>query len=153
MINRGWNTALTEPDPDTDTEPQGGPMLSRVEMVLLFVRDAQASLPFYRETLGMRVKSMSPGWIELDGGGVTVALHTHVGIPQKRGEAMPKVIFATDDIDDTYKVLKHRGVRFVSAPHQVHETAGVVGMAAEFQDPDGNMLSIYGTTRRGPRPL
>ena len=127
--------------------------LSKVSYVILFVRDVHKALEFYRDKLGMQVKSTSTGWAELDGGGVTIALHHHENGPTKRAEGMPQIVFEVDDITETYETLKSRGVSFLETPRLVHKSAGVMGLAAEFRDRDGNHLSVYGIIKSSDRPM
>jgi lactoylglutathione lyase len=47
-------------------------------------------------------------------------------------------IFLTDDIDDTFLLLKNRGVEFISEPKKQHWG----GWEAVFRDPDGNQFCL-----------
>ena len=49
--------------------------LSTLAYVILYVADTEKSLPFYRDILGLKVKSGDPGWVELETGATTLALH------------------------------------------------------------------------------
>lgn len=42
---------------------------------LVFVRDMDRAVAFYRDALGMSVRLTTPAWSELDIGGATIALH------------------------------------------------------------------------------
>ena len=55
--------------------------LSKIGYVILWVRDTKPALAFYRDVLGMTVKTDSPHWVELDGGGVVLALHQQDALP------------------------------------------------------------------------
>ena len=127
--------------------------LNQIGYVILFVGDLVRSLEFYRDLLGMTVRKKSPGWIEFDGGGVTLALHGSDDIPMLRGNAIPKIVFHVDNVQQTYSELKSRGVKFFHEPTKVHESPGLIGYAAEFRDYDKNILSIYGTVTRTLRPI
>ncbi len=136
-----------------------GLRLGAVKYVILFVKDPLRSISFYRDTLGMQVATQTMSWVELEAGdttgtgGTRLALHAHQDMPSTRSEVAPEVVFEVDDIQATYTALKERGVKFTQPPRKVHESFGVVGMAAQFKDPDKNTLSIYGTLRTDIRPL
>ena len=129
--------------------------LDRVGLIILFVKDPVKSLKFYREKLGLTVRTQMKNWIELDGGGVTLALHAHNDIPYQRSDAQPQIVFEVEDIHSINTALKEKGVKFTQELRKVHEGFGVTRWAAEFDDPDGNTLSILGTVHltSTPRPL
>jgi predicted enzyme related to lactoylglutathione lyase len=110
--------------------------------VILYVEDMPGQVAFYRDILGMRVKSPATGedlqtasWVELESGPCTLALHA--GGKRRFGEDAPKIVFRVTDILAAHKILLERGVAigeiFQAAP-------GVwVGNAT---DPEGNQFSI-----------
>jgi catechol 2,3-dioxygenase-like lactoylglutathione lyase family enzyme len=51
----------------------------RVNYVIVLVSGMSRSVAFYRDTLGIPLKFESPGWIEFDTGGATLALHPSRG--------------------------------------------------------------------------
>jgi predicted enzyme related to lactoylglutathione lyase len=53
------------------------------------------------------------------------------------------LVFPVDNIDDAHEVLKSNGVKIVKTPHQVCETPTGIGYSVDFEDPDGNLLSVY----------
>jgi lactoylglutathione lyase len=117
--------------------------LGRLAMVILYARDPLRSLAFYRDVLGMTVKEESPEWVELDGGGVSVALHASPR-PVERTETSPWVVFAVDDVRGAYDALAAKGVRFLKPLTQVCGDEAHRGLSGDFHDPDGNALSIFG---------
>lgn len=116
--------------------------LSTISYIILYVRDTAKSLEFYRDTLGLTVKHEEESWVELNTGAATLALHkddsSHVG----NGKAI--VVFGVDNINGTYEALKQTGINIARPPHVVCETPEAVGLSIDFQDPDGNWLSLYG---------
>jgi catechol 2,3-dioxygenase-like lactoylglutathione lyase family enzyme len=118
-------------------------------MVILYVRDAMASLAFYRDVLGMKPLEASEHWVELDAGGIHLALHPHPRMPEKREDSLPWVVFPVDDVRATYERMAQSGVRFMSPPKEVCSDATSVGLSADLLDPDGNRLSIFGTVPKG----
>lgn len=122
--------------------------------VILFVRSMTASIAFYRDTLGLPVKSENPHWTEFDLQGTVLALHGIDGTPpprptpladpsQKKGAAI-EVVFTVDDPLAVRAAVVKAGVN-VAAPKMVHEAGPQqVGVSCVFEDPDGNLLSVYG---------
>jgi predicted enzyme related to lactoylglutathione lyase len=62
---------------------------------------------------------------------------------KKFPETKPTIWFVVDNVEEEYKKLKAKGVRFSSKPFPIQ-----TGMAAEFEDPSGNMLGITDYTKR-----
>ena len=118
--------------------------LSTLSYVILYVKDANKSLPFYRDTLGLKVRVDSPGWVEFETGATTVALHSDEKLPAVRPHGQAIAVFNVEDIDAAYESLKAKGIKFAKEPQVVCETDGKAGRSADFQDPDGNPLSIFG---------
>jgi catechol 2,3-dioxygenase-like lactoylglutathione lyase family enzyme len=125
------------------TVPAADVRLSRLAMVILYARDPIRSLAFYRDVLGMTVREQSPEWVELDGGGVSIALHVSPK-PVERTDTSPWVVFSVDDVRAAYDALAAKGVRFLKPLTQVCGDEKNRGLAGDFSDPDGNMLSIFG---------
>jgi catechol 2,3-dioxygenase-like lactoylglutathione lyase family enzyme len=85
--------------------------------------------------------------VEFDTGATTFALHADDKLPGQRDERTI-VCFGVDDIQATYEALKSRGVKFDGEPHIVCEAEGKTGKSADFRDPDGNRLSIFGYVKK-----
>ena len=122
--------------------------LSKIGLVILYVKDPIASLAFYRDLLGMTVVEESPGWVQLDGGGTHLALHPHPSIPADRGSACSWVVFEVDDVQGAHAALRDRGVAFLCEPKQVCGDEKKAGLSADLKDPDGNPISIFGYVTR-----
>ncbi|GAA2120771.1 VOC family protein [Nocardioides bigeumensis] len=121
--------------------------------------DPEASLTFYRDTLGFEVR-MDVGydgmrWITVGPQGqpdTSIVLHPPTaapGITEEEGrmllELMAKgsyfgVNLATDDVDETFARLEASGAEVVQEP--TDQPYGVRDCA--FRDPSGNMLRIQG---------
>jgi len=121
--------------------------------VIVFVRDMSRSIAFYRDRLGLPVKSETPHWTEFDLAGTTLALHGIEGpVPpapkpladpaKKQGVAI-EVVFTVDDPLAIRERVLATGVN-VAAPKMVHPAGDQVGVSCLFEDPDGNLLSLYG---------
>jgi catechol 2,3-dioxygenase-like lactoylglutathione lyase family enzyme len=122
--------------------------------VILFVRDMERSTVFYQRTLGLPVKSANPHWTEFGLSGTLLALHGIDGTPpprpnpladpsQKKGVAI-EVVFTVDDPLAVRAAVVKAGVN-VAPPKMVHEAGPhQLGVSCLFEDPDGNLLSVYG---------
>lgn len=129
------------------------PALRSIGYVIVFVRDMRRSTAFYKDTLGLAAKMESPHWTEFDLGATTLALH---GIEDDRGPAPApladpaqkkgvaiEVVFTVDDPLAVRAQMLAVGVN-VAAPKHVHDAGPMVGVSCLFEDPDGNLLSVYG---------
>jgi len=118
--------------------------LSKISNVILRVRDLVRSLEFYRDRLGMTVLGSSEAFAFLDGGGVTLALNA-IGVEMEASPpGLVEVVFEVEDVEATYEALSSAGVPFRLEPRLVMSTEGRDLLAADFRDPDGNVLSITG---------
>ncbi len=118
--------------------------LGTISYVILYVRNTEEALKFYRDTLGLQVKMHEDGWVELDTGSTTLALHHDEHAGKERTGSQPVVVFSVEDIYGAYETLKNRGVKFAREPQTVCETGDHIGKSADFTDPEGNQLSIFG---------
>lgn len=117
------------------------PLVGKISNVILGTSDLPRSLAFYRDKLGLRLLHEVPGWAFFEAGGVTLALSAqHARLSDKPAGAT-EVVFAVEDVSVGYSALQQRGVEFLCAPRQV--TAAQ--WAANFRDPDGHLLSIFGS--------
>lgn len=127
-------------------------LLGRVGYVILSVRDVPRSTRFYRDLLGLPVKSESPGWVEFDMGHMVLVIHPYPGMmPFNNSNAMPEIVFEVQDVMGSFMRLREKGLYFTHEPVKVSSTADAEGMSAEFRDPDGNRLSIFGMVPRRVR--
>lgn len=81
----------------------------------VFVKDPLASLPFYRDVLGMEVVAVQEErYVWLESGGVEVLLRP--GTPGGRGEHYEQTtsafVFYTDDLAAAVETLRSRGLEF-----------------------------------------
>jgi catechol 2,3-dioxygenase-like lactoylglutathione lyase family enzyme len=114
--------------------------LSHITSIMLGVRDLNASVEFYRDKLGLKVKMQEGQLALLDAGPITLGLSLgHVRLaPQVNGAT--EIVFQVDDVRSSRQALIERGVAFMNEPRQVTPTE----WAAHFRDPDGHLLSIFG---------
>jgi predicted enzyme related to lactoylglutathione lyase len=117
--------------------------LATLSYVIVYVTDTAKAVAYYRDTLGMKVKIEEDGWIEIDAGATTLALHHADKMSERKVEGNPILVFSVEKIKVAYEALKEKGIKFHHEPQQVCETPDHVGMSASFSDPWGNTLSIF----------
>jgi lactoylglutathione lyase len=120
-------------------------MFTRVDYIMVNVSDMRRSIAFYRDALGLSLKSESPGWSEFQTGETTLALH--LAAPPPAAGPTPKgpaagtcsIGFSVEDVDRIYAELESRGVRFLMPPTDQRDE-GIRLVAAI--DPDGLVISF-----------
>jgi len=121
--------------------------LNKVGVVMLGVSNLANSVAFYRDKLGLTLASQFEGFGFFEGGGVTLALSE--GLARAAGGSGPlagatEVVFSVDEVRAAHRQLSERGVTFTHEPRPV---SGPM-WAANFNDPDGHKLSIFGPERK-----
>ncbi len=115
--------------------------LSQIGVIMLGVKDAKISLEFYRDKLGLSVTSSFEGFAFLGTSGATLVLSEPLARASGGATAgAMEVVFSVLDVRAAYEGLRARGVEFTHEPRAV---SGAM-WAANFRDPEGHMLSIYG---------
>jgi lactoylglutathione lyase len=109
----------------------------KVGAVILLVSDMEKSIRFYRDTLGIPIKTKSKAWTEFFNKDTVLALH-----PAKKKSKMKTgsgmlVGFEVSDLDSTVSKLKEKKVKFFKKPKEEP-----FGKHAIIQDPDGHLVSI-----------
>ena len=118
--------------------------LSKIGVIMLGVADVARSVAFYRDKLGLSVKQEIPGFAFLDGGGVTLCLCQPLARSTGRGPGATEVVFSVEDVRAAHEALRAKGVAFTIEPRNV---SGPM-WAANFEDPDGHNLSVFGPERK-----
>jgi catechol 2,3-dioxygenase-like lactoylglutathione lyase family enzyme len=117
---------------------------AKISHVMLGVESTARSLEFYRDKLGLSVQSEHPGFAFLDAGGFTLALSEGLARASETRVGATELVFGVEDVRAEYESLKSKGVVFALEPRAV---AGPM-FAANFTDPDGHRLSIFGPERK-----
>jgi len=115
--------------------------LTRVGVVMLGVHDVPRSLAFYRDKLGLEVQREIPGFAFLNAGVVTLCLSEPAAKVRGQVAGAGEIAFSVEDVTAAYQALRGKGVQFNHEPRSVTPTTRV----ANFDDPDGNHLSIFGS--------
>ena len=123
-------------------------MIKRIDAVVLFVEDLERAKGFYRDKLGLKLKSEDQGFAEFELENTTIGLldrKTAQDLVTKEavsGKAATggrfQVAAYVDDVHALYRTLKERGVRFLKEP-----TDQPWGQrTANFVDSEGNLWEI-----------
>jgi catechol 2,3-dioxygenase-like lactoylglutathione lyase family enzyme len=121
-----------------------GLSFNKLGYAIVFVKDMERGVRFYRDTLGIPPRFVDGEWSEFEMVGCTLALHRADEMPKNLDRApITELCFDTADVRGARAALQGRGVR-ISELRGVCEIPGGVGASASFRDPDGNHLSIFG---------
>lgn len=114
--------------------------LTKIGVVILGASDLDRSVAFYRDSLGLEVGNRTDDFVFLNAGTVTLALSS--GLIQALGKdpGAVEVVFSVDHVRQAFEQLQERGVKFRGEPRVI---TGAM-KAANFTDPDGHVLSIFG---------
>ena len=117
-----------------------------IDYTVIFVRDMAAMRRFYEDILRFPLsRELSPGWIEYQLGGNTLALArpslTAKDAPTPAGSASLQLAFKVSppDVDRCADELVRQGVDLLSPP--TNQSFG--HRTLFFRDPDGNLLEVY----------
>jgi len=83
-----------------------------VSHLWLYVKDTQASIQFYRDTLGLRVVETFPDGALLNAGGMLIGIHREEE-DRKSQPGGTSIILHTNYIEKSFDVLRQRGVQFL----------------------------------------
>lgn len=122
--------------------------LKRIDAVVLFVANLDRAKTFYRDTLGLQMKSEDQESAGFDfdptllllvsiAGAQDLLSREAVAVPRPAGSSSQLVAFV-DDVDAVYTDLVAQGVEFVRKP--IDREWGL--RTAHFKDPDGNIWEI-----------
>ena len=111
-----------------------------LSIVMLGVTDVERSAAFYVEKVGLRATGQIPGFVFLDGGGVSLALSQPLTGASEHLVGALELVFGVDNVRGAYAELRRNGVEFITEPRVIDGT----NWAANFLDPDGHVLSIFG---------
>ena len=113
--------------------------ITGIANVMLGAADLDRARAFYRDTLGLAVKQEIPGFVFLETGPVTLCLSAaHARLAEHPGPT--EVVLSVGSVRDAYEALREKGVEFLREPGNVTGDS----WAANFRDPDGHLLSIFG---------
>jgi catechol 2,3-dioxygenase-like lactoylglutathione lyase family enzyme len=101
--------------------------------IVLFTKDMPGMVAFYRDVLGLKLRTAEKGWKEFDANGCIIALHNGTS---EVGRRPPKIGFWAKDIAATRQGLIGRGAKM----SKLMVGGGLV--RCEGKDPDGNPFYV-----------
>jgi methylmalonyl-CoA/ethylmalonyl-CoA epimerase len=123
----------------TTTTPGLG--LSAIGQIAVNARDISRAVPFYRDTLGMKLLfGVPPKMAFFDCAGVRLML----SLPENAEFDHPGSVlyFRVDDIAAAHTTLKGRGVEFLDEPHLIARMPDHELWMSFFRDTEGNTLAL-----------
>ncbi len=113
-------------------------MASGVAAVWVPVTDMDRAVAFYRDVLGLSVRSQDSDWSEIDADGLMIGLNgrEHASAGSEGGAV---ISFQPDgSIEDEVEQLRSKGVEFTGGISD-HEWGRII----PFKDTEGNDLQFY----------
>jgi methylmalonyl-CoA/ethylmalonyl-CoA epimerase len=118
-------------------EPFG---LDRIGQIAIRARELDASVAFYRDTLGMRFLFRTPTLAFFQCGGVRLMLAVAESAAVDHPASI--VYYQVDDLAEAHRQLVARGVAFTSDPHLIARLPDREVWMAFFEDVAGNLLGL-----------
>jgi len=114
-------------------------VISRLEVVYLYVSDMERSLAFYRDLLGVPLEADAndPNWAEARLDGVRFALHLARPGAEPETRNTVRFDFRVDDIDAEMERLRAAGVECGAVMREPW------GSLCELSDPDGYTVELF----------
>ena len=109
----------------------------KIGSVILIVSEMKKSVAFYKDILGLPIKSQSEDWTEFFVNGTVLALHPAENKTKLKTGIGILVGFMVSDLETGVKKLKENKVKFFKEPKEEP-----FGKHAIIQDPDGHLISI-----------
>lgn len=119
---------------------QAHPGITGVASISIGTDNLPRLLDFYRDTLGLKLRSQRPHNAQFEFGELRliVGLHSEIHGATREPQRM-MVNFIVPDITVAHQLLVEAGVDFIRPP----SPEGWGGMIATFKDPDGNLLQLF----------
>jgi lactoylglutathione lyase len=138
----------------TSVQPRYSFAVRRLDYVIRFVRDLEASIAFYRDVLGVPLKLEGDGYVEFDTENVKFGLyergrlHELIGAAAEHAGQDGEVVFVVPDVDGWARRLGEAGIDLLSEPTDRpwgHRTMHIA-------DPDGLIVELAQEIPRATRP-
>jgi len=107
---------------------------------MIGVTNSAAAMAFYCDRVGLKVVNQHEGFTFLDTGASTLVLSTTLASALGAAPGNIEVVFSVEHVRAAYERLREQGVEFLSEPRLTTD----VLWSANFKDPDGHVLSIFG---------
>ncbi len=116
----------------------------KIGNIMLGTTDLERSVAFYHVTLGLPLQGQTEGFAFLEAGSLTLSLSiAHARLADPVAGAV-EIVFAVDGVQEAHRELRDKGIEFLNEPRNVTGDQ----WAANFRDPDGYLLSIFGPEHR-----
>lgn len=113
----------------------------RIRSVMLFVKDIEKVATFYEGHFGLvRIGEPEDGYLELDAGGVRLALHAARWSDGDNSESPAKIVFECEDVHHAVSEYRKNGLEF----SKVFEWKNFA--FADTKDPENNAVQISSRT-------
>jgi len=120
--------------------------ISRIDHIVLTVRDIKATVAFYQTTLGMDVGTFGEGRTALKFGSQKINLHQYSKEFEPRAESPTPgsgdLCFITDTpLDKAIRHVQNQGVEIIEGPIDRTGAQGPI-VSFYFRDPDLNLIEV-----------
>jgi lactoylglutathione lyase len=127
--------------------------MDQLGYVILFVRDLERSVAFYRDVIGLPFKLQGDGYVEFATQGARFGLYDRNRLGELTGQRTGppdhpggEVVFLVEDVDAEAERLREAGVTILRGPLDRawgHRTL-------HLEDPDGFVVELAGEIPRQP---
>jgi len=114
----------------------GDPLNIKTVNITFHVSDFSEAVSFYENILGLQKKVQWPNYAVFDLCGIMLGLEP--GGERAVKKDLPDVYLQVENVDDAYRELKDKGVKFLAEPKDQTWRA----RTAKFVDPDGNTFIL-----------
>lgn len=114
-------------------------MITGLQGTTIWSEDVNNLLPFYRDTVGLKVGMESDGFIVMgDPQQPALCLGTHSEVHGKNADPARHIVtLGSDDVDGDFQRLKGAGVEFIAEPVDFDNVR-----IATFKDPEDNLVQL-----------
>jgi lactoylglutathione lyase len=127
--------------------------MDQLGYVILFVRDLERSVAFYRDVIGLPFKLQGDGYVEFATQGAKFGLYDRNRLPELTGQGTDppdhpggEVVFLVEDVDAEAERLREAGATILRGP--VDRAWG--HRTLHLEDPDGFVVELAGEIPRRP---
>jgi lactoylglutathione lyase len=129
--------------------------MDQLGYVILFVRDLERSVAFYRDVIGLPFKLQGDGYVEFATQGARFGLYDRNRLGELTGQGTDppdhpggEVVFLVEDVDAEAERLRAAGATILRGP--VDRAWG--HRTLHLEDPDGFVVELAGEIPRQPSP-
>ena len=129
--------------------------MDQLGYVILFVRDLERSVAFYRDVIGLPFKLQGDGYVEFATQGARFGLYDRNRLGELTGQGTDppdhpggEVVFLVEDVDAEAERLREAGATILRGP--VDRAWG--HRTLHLEDPDGFVVELAGEIPRQPSP-